>query len=95
MAHFARIDSDNKVQEVIVVNNEVLTDENGDEREALGQTFIASLGMDGTWLQCSYSGSMRGRFPGYGFTYDHKLDEFVAPVVEQAGDWVEVIDEAE
>jgi len=83
MAHFARIDSENKVQEVIVVNNEVLTDENGEEQEALGQAFIASLGMEGTWLQCSYSGSMRGRFPGFGFTYDADLDMFVAPVVEE------------
>jgi hypothetical protein len=82
MAHFARIDSDNKVQEVIVVNNDVVTDENGDEQEAVGQAFIASLGMEGTWLQCSYSGSIRGRFPGFGFTYDAELDEFVAPVVE-------------
>ena len=83
MAHFARIDSDNKVQEVIVVNNDVVSDENGDEQEALGQAFIASLGMEGTWLQCSYSGSVRGVFPGFGFTYDAELDEFVAPVVEE------------
>lgn len=82
MAHFARIDSDNKVQEVIVVNNGVLTDENGQESEALAQAFIASLGMEGTWLQCSYSGSVRAVFPGFGFTYDAELDEFVAPVVE-------------
>ena len=82
MAHFARIDSENKVQEVIVVNNDVVTDENGDEQEALGQAFIASLGMGGTWLQCSYNGSMRGVFPGFGFTYDAELDVFVAPVVE-------------
>jgi len=82
MAHFARIDSDNKVQEVIVVNNDVVTDENGEESEALGQAFIASLGIEGTWLQCSYNGSMRGVFPGFGFTYDAELDEFVAPVVE-------------
>lgn len=82
MAHFARIDSENKVQEIIVVNNDVLTDENGQESEALGQAFIASLGMEGTWLQCSYNGSMRGRFPGFGFIYDAELDEFIAPVVE-------------
>ena len=82
MAHFARIDSDNKVQEVIVVNNAVLTDENGDESEALGQAFIASLGIDGTWLQCSYNGNTRGRFPGFGFTYDPDLDEFLAPIRE-------------
>ena len=82
MAHFARIDSENKVQEVIVVNNDVLLDGEGVEQEALGQAFIASLGMEGTWLQCSYNGSMRGVFPGFGFTYDAELDVFVAPVSE-------------
>jgi hypothetical protein len=86
MAHFARIDSDNKVQEIIVVNNDVLTDDNGDEQEALGQAFIASLGMEGIWLQCSYNGSMRGLFPGFGFTYDPELDEFVAPISEPVED---------
>lgn len=86
MAHFARIGSDNKVEEVIVVNNDVLTDENGDEQETLGQAFIASLGMEGTWLQCSYSGGFRGIFPGFAFTYDSVSDEFVAPVSEPIED---------
>jgi len=81
MAHFARI-RENTVREIIVVDNEIITDENGDEQEALGQAFIASLGLEGTWLQCSYSGSFRGGYPGVGSTYDAELDEFVAPVVE-------------
>jgi hypothetical protein len=85
MAHFARIDSDNKVQEIIVVNNGVLVDENGDEQEALGQAFIASIGLAGTWLQCSYNGNSRGAYPGHGFTYDPVADVFFLPV--------EVIDE--
>ena len=80
MAHFARIDSDNKVQEVIVVNNDVLLDENNEEQETLGQAFIASLGLEGTWLQCSYNGSVRGVFPGFGFIYDPELDVFTQPV---------------
>jgi hypothetical protein len=83
MAHFARIDSNNIVQEVIVVNNDVVIDENGDEQEALGQAFIASLGMEGTWLQCSYNGNFRGLYPGVGFTYDSELDQFVAPFSEE------------
>jgi hypothetical protein len=83
MAHFARINSDNEVEEIIVVNNDVLTDENNEESEALGQAFIASLGLQGTWLQCSYNGNMRGAFPGKGWVYDADLDEFVAPVVEE------------
>ena len=83
MAHFAKIDDSNKVTEVIVVANEVLLDENGNEQEALGQNLIASLGIEGTWLQCSYNGNFRGGYPGRGFTYDPELDEFVAPVSEE------------
>lgn len=90
MAHFARINTHNKVEEVIVVNNDVLLDEEGKESESLGQAFIASLGLEGTWLQCSYNGNIRGVYPGIGFTYDAELDKFVQPVWnEQAGAWVE------
>jgi len=81
MAHFALIDSENKVQELIVVSNDVLTDENGDEQEALGQAFIASLGLAGTWLQCSYNGNFRGVYPGPGYAYDPASDLFIAPGV--------------
>ena len=81
MAHFARINSDNKVQEIIVIHNDVLTDENGDESEAVGQAFISSLGIDGTWLQCSYNGSFRGVYPGPGYSYDPVADVFSAPEV--------------
>jgi len=81
MAHYARIDSDNKVREVIVVHNDTLTDENGDESEALGQAFVSSLGMQGTWLQCSYNGTFRGVYPGIGYTYDSVADVFVKPEV--------------
>ena len=82
MAHFARIDSENNVTEIIVVNNDVITDESGEEQETLGQEFIASLGFEGTWLQCSYNGNFRGAYPGRGYRYDAELDEFVAPVTE-------------
>jgi hypothetical protein len=82
MAHFARVDSDNKVQEVIVVSNDVLLDENGDEQEALGQAFIASLGLQGVWLQCSYNGNARGDFPGQSWVYDSDADRFLPPVIE-------------
>ena len=81
MAHFARINSDNKVQEIIVIHNDVLTDDNGDESEAVGQAFISSLGIDGTWLQCSYNGTFRGLYPGIGYAYDSVADVFVEPEV--------------
>jgi hypothetical protein len=80
MAHFARVDSENTVQEIIVVNNDVLLDDEGVEQESVGQAFIASLGLEGTWLQCSYNGNFRGIYPGPGSVYDSELDEFLSPV---------------
>jgi hypothetical protein len=83
MAHFAQLGSDGKtVMQVIVVNNDAIAGGEYPESEPVGQEFIARLGLHGIWLQCSYSGSFRSRFPGEGFSYDADLDEFVAPVVE-------------
>jgi len=81
MAHFARIDGNNIVQDIHVINNDVL-DFDGDfpESEASGQAFQESLGLSGTWLQCSYNASFRGKYPGVGYSYDPVDDVFVAPV---------------
>jgi hypothetical protein len=56
MAHFAQLDENNIVIQVIVVNNSELTDENGDEQESLGVAFCQNLfGADTIWKQTSYS----------------------------------------
>lgn len=84
MAHFARINSDSKVvEQVIVVNNDDCAGGEFPESEAAGQAFIASIGLSGVWKQTSYSSSFRGTYAGIGMTYDSELDEFVAPVVEE------------
>ena len=82
MAHFARIEN-GIVGQVIVVNNETLGDLEFPESEAVGQEFIASLGLDGTWKQTSYNANFRGKYAGAGDTYDEELDEFVSPVVPE------------
>lgn len=83
MAHFAQI-KNNVVQQVLVVNNEVITDENGQEQEALGVSFLKSLyGEDTEWLQTSYNGNFRGRYAGSGMLYDAQKDEFISPVTEE------------
>jgi hypothetical protein len=53
------------------------------DTEVKGQEFIASLGLDGAWLQTSYGNNFRGMYAGIGFTYDAELDEFVSPVGEE------------
>ena len=78
MAHFAEIDENNSVQRVIVVHNNELLDENGEEKEALGVAFCKNL-LGGTWLQTSYNKNMRKNFAGIGFTYDSVRDAFIPP----------------
>jgi len=77
MAHFAELDNENKVIRVIVVANEILKDENGEEQEAKGKEFVENL-LGGRWMQTSYNGSFRGRFAGIGFIYDPIKKEFVS-----------------
>ena len=81
MAHFAEIDTDNIVTNVIVVNNEVILDENNVEQEALGIDFIHNLYNDNTtvWVQTSYNNSFRKNYAGIGHTYDETRDAFYAP----------------
>jgi hypothetical protein len=81
MAHFAKINADNIVEQVIVVNNEVIQDENGVEQERIGVEFCVNL-LGGEWVQTSYNNNFRGRFAGIGMIYDKENDEFIVPVTE-------------
>ena len=83
MAHFARINDENVVQEVIVISNDEAPDPYP-ESEPIGQAFIAdTLKLDGVWLQTSYHGNFRGRYAGPGYLYDPTVDEFVIPPVPE------------
>jgi len=77
MAHFAKLDEDNIVVEVIVVHNNELLD-NGIESEAKGIAFCQSL-FGGTWIQTSYNATTRGKYAGLGDTYDPIADRFIDP----------------
>ena len=78
MAHFAKVQS-GIVTQVIVVNNETLEDLEFPDSESVGQEFIASLGLEGTWKQTSYNANFRGAYAGIGYTYDQTLDAFIPP----------------
>ena len=70
MAHFAQLDSNNLVTQVIVVNNSDITDSNGDEIESIGVAFCQKLlGADTNWKQTSYNNNFRGNYAGVGMTY--------------------------
>ena len=76
MAHFAKINEANEVQTVIVVNNDDCGGGNFPESEPIGQAFIASIGLTGTWLQTSYHANFRGQYAGIGMIYNAATDEF-------------------
>jgi hypothetical protein len=78
MAHFARIDENNVVTQVVVVANKDTADANNVEKEHIGAAFLESV-LGGTWKQTSYNGKIRKNYAGVGYTYDADIDAFVAP----------------
>ena len=78
MAHFAKVENET-VTQVIVVSNDDCGGGDYPDSEPIGQAFIASLGLDGLWLQTSYHANFRKNYAGNGFLYDPITDEFVTP----------------
>jgi len=78
MAHFAEINEENIVTQVIVVhNNELLVGE--DESEEKGIDFCESLFGHRNWVQTSYNSNIRYNFAGIGYTWDPDNNAFYAP----------------
>lgn len=84
MAHFAWIDSDNKVYQVSVVNNSDIQDLPFPESEAVGVAYLTSVhGAGKVWKQTSYNGNFRQKYAGIGDIYDAEADAFVSPPVTE------------
>jgi len=67
MAHFAKINENNYVVNVIVVP---------DEQEHRGEEYLNEIGLEGRWIQTSYNNNIRGRFAGTGMFYNEETDMF-------------------
>ena len=79
MAHFAKLDENNVVTQVIVVDNKDTIDPHtGQEDEIIGIAFCKKL-LGGNWKQTSYNNNMRVRYAGIGYSYNAALDAFVPP----------------
>jgi hypothetical protein len=78
MAHFAQLNEENLVTQVIVVANQDTADQDGVENEAIGIEFCTNL-LGGTWKQTSYNGNIRKNYAGVGYKYDAALDAFIPP----------------
>jgi len=69
MAHFAQLDDNNQVLQVIVVS---------DEHEANGEQWCHGFA-GGRWKQTSYNGRIRKNYAGIGYVYDESRDAFIPP----------------
>lgn len=84
MAHFAKLDSNNIVIEVNVVNNNVLDPLNEEES---GIAFLTEWSKGySNWKQTSYNATIRKNYAGIGMTYDPIRDAFI-PVKPDKGEW--------
>jgi len=80
MAHFAQIDENSKVQQVIVISNTDAPDPAPENSEPLGQVFITDvLKLEGEWIQTSYNSKFRAHYAGIGFTWDPENQVFYGP----------------
>ena len=77
MAHFAKLDDNNVVLAIHVVNNDVITID-GVESEQAGIDFLTNLHGHSKWKQTSYNGSFRKRYAGAGAIYDETIDAFIS-----------------
>lgn len=86
MAHFAKVELDNVISNVVVVP---------DNQEHRGEAYLNEIGLKGRWVQASYNANIRGMFPGAGDVYNEELDRF-EPIKEydshiwdeESYDWV-------
>ena len=78
MAHFAQLDANNVVTQVVVVDNKDTSDASGVEKEHIGAAYLERI-LGGTWKQTSYNGNKRKNYAGAGYTFDAARDAFIPP----------------
>jgi hypothetical protein len=79
MANFARINKNNIVDQVIVVDNcDIMDPFTGEENENIG-IYLCNKIVPGNWKQTSFNGNFRARYASIGYSYDSELDAFIMP----------------
>lgn len=71
-AHAAKINDEGIVEWVIVIP--YCNDDDNQITE-----YCNRIGLQGTWIDTSYTGSRRGKYAGAGDYYNPELDEFISP----------------
>jgi hypothetical protein len=82
MAHFAQLNDQNVVVQVLVVSNDDIRGLPFPESEPVGIAFLNGLFPDQTltWKQTSYNGNFRRKYAGIGDTFNSEHDGFVSPM---------------
>ena len=96
MAHFAELDSNNVVLRVIVISNDDV-DANGGDQSSTAEDFVEALvpasSGGASWKQTSYNNNFRKQYAGIGFTYDVSKNMFIGVkpytswTLNSSGDW--------
>ena len=86
MAHFARLNNENEVVEVVGLNNRYMKDADGNESEAVGVAYLNARVQEANWKQTSYNTCagvhklggtpLRGNYCGKGWVYSEEHDIF-------------------
>jgi len=81
MAHFAELNETNNIVRVLVISNDDILDENGQESEVAGVALAKKLtGSTNRWIQVSYNGTLRRQYPKHsGFVYNEQFDAIIEP----------------
>ena len=75
MAHFAKLDENNTVIDILVVRNEDIDSSN---EETSGIAYLTNL-FGGIWKQTSYNNNIRKNYASIGSTYNQDFDAFISP----------------
>jgi hypothetical protein len=80
MAHYAQLDQNNNVIQVVVIDTNDTLNSQGIEDEIVGINFCKQLyGSDTIWKRTSYNNNIRVRYAGIGMIYNEELDAFIYP----------------
>jgi hypothetical protein len=77
MAHFAKLNENGVVMDVVVINNSDIGDLPFPESEPVGASYLNSFLPAAVWKQTSYNGNFRARYASIGDTYMEQYDAFV------------------
>jgi len=82
MAHFAELNSSNEVLRVVVISNDDVN-ANGGDQSSQAETFVSNLVPHSTggvaWKQTSYNNNFRKQYAGIGMNYDASKNKFLLP----------------